>query len=83
MQSKRCHYTKEKHQRKLDAIIVNKTICVGIKKNPNCIITDLTDMELTENEVSVLKYGLKHGLLTWPKKSEIVVIVKDIWDQIL
>ena len=80
MQSKRCHYIKEKHQ-KLDAIIVNKTICDGIKKN--CIITDLTDMELTENEVSVLKYGLKYGLLTWPKKSEIVVIVKDIWDQIL
>ena len=45
-------------------------------------------MELTESEVSVLKYGLRHGLLTQPKESdglltqpkesEMVVIVKDI-----
>ena len=32
MQSKRCRYIKEKHQKKLDAIIVNKTIRDGIKK---------------------------------------------------
>ena len=35
-------------------------------------------MELTESEVSVLKYGLRHGLLTQPKESEMVVIVEDI-----
>ena len=40
-------------------------------------------MELTEIEVSVLKYGLKHGLLTRPTESEMVVIVEDIWGQIL
>ena len=40
-------------------------------------------MELTESEVSILKYGLKHELLTQPKESEMVVIVEDIWDQIL
>ena len=40
-------------------------------------------MELTENEVSVLKFGLKHGLLTRPKQSEMIVIAEDIWDQIL
>ena len=48
MQSKRCRYIKEK-QKKFDAIIVNKTIRDGIKKNPNSIITNLTDTELTEN----------------------------------
>ena len=40
-------------------------------------------MELTEKEVPVLKYGLKHVLLAWPKESEMNVIVEDIWDQIL
>ena len=64
MQSKHCHYIKEKHQKKLDANIVNKTIRDGIKKNPNSIITNLTHMELTESELSVVKYGLKYGLLT-------------------
>ena len=83
MQSKRCLYIKEKHQKNLDAIIVNKTIRNGIKKNPNNIITNLTDMELTKNEVSVLKFGLKHGLLRRPKQSEMIVIAEDICDQIL
>ena len=83
MQSKHCHYINKKHQKKLDAIIVNKTIRYGIKKNPDSIITNSIDMELTENEVSILKYGLKHRLLTRPKESEIIVIVVDIWDQIL
>ena len=83
MQSNRCRYIKEKHQKKLDAIIVNKTIRDGIKKNPNSIITNLTDTELTENEVSVLKFGLKYGLLTRPKQSKMIVIDEDIWDQIL
>ena len=47
--------------KKPDAVIVNKTIRDGIKKNPNVVITNLTDMELIENKVSFLKYGLKHG----------------------
>ena len=38
------------------------------------LITNLTDMELTENEVSVLKFGLKHGFLTRPEESEMIVI---------
>ena len=64
-------YIKEKHQKKLDAIIVNKTTRDGIKKNPNSIITNLTDKELTENEISR------------PKASGMIVIAEDIWDQIL
>ena len=83
VQSKRYDYIKEKHQKKLDTIIVNKTIRDGIKKNPNSITTNLTDKELTESEASVIKYSLKHGLLTRPKESEMVVIVEDIWDHIL
>ena len=83
MQSKPCQYIKEKHQKKLDATINNKTIRDGIKKTPNSIIANLTDMELTESEVSVLKYGLKHRLLTRAKKSEMILIVEDIQDQIL
>ena len=74
---------KRKTSEKADAIIVTKTIRDCIKKKLNSIITNLTDMELTENEVSVIKYGLKHGLLTRPKENEMVVIVEDIWDQIL
>ena len=83
MQYNHCRCIKEKHQKKLDAIIVNKAIRGGIKENPNSIITNLTDVQLTESEASFLKYGLKHGLLTQPKESEMVGIIEDISDQIL
>ena len=35
------------------------------------------------NEISVLKLGLKHGILIRPRESEMVVIMKDIYDRIV
>ena len=32
---------------------------------------------------SILKLGLKHGILIRPKESEIVVVMEDIYDQIV
>ena len=46
------------------------------KKNPNSIITNLTDTELAENEVSVLKFGLKHGLLTWKRRVKWLLLLR-------
>ena len=40
-------------------------------------------MELHEDEIEILKVGLKHGLLIRPCKSEMIVIMEDIYDQIL
>ena len=37
-------------------------------KNANGVITDLADTELTKNEVSILKIGLKHIQLSQTKK---------------
>ena len=82
LKSNICNTTKERHQRKLDALIVNKKIVEGIKPNPNDLITNLTDIELTDDEVEVLRLGLNHGILTRPHESEMVVIMEDIWDQI-
>ena len=44
---------------KKHALIVNKRITDGIKKNPNNVITNLTRFELTDNEVGVLNFVLK------------------------
>ena len=46
------------------------------KKNPNSIITNLTDTELAENEVSVLKFGLKHELLTWKRRVKWLLLLR-------
>ena len=45
----------------------------GFNKNVNGFITDLAATELTKNEVSILKIGLKHIQLSQTKK-----IVKEI-----
>ena len=50
--------------------------------NTNKIITNLTNWGLTENEVEVLRLGLKHGLLLQPKETEMIVVIEYLWDQI-
>ncbi len=47
----------------------------------NKIITNLTDFELTTDEVEILNLGLKHGLLR-PKEPELIAVIVDVFDQI-
>ena len=82
-QKKICEKTKRRHQKKLDNLIINKRIRSGINKNPNKTITNLTYVDLTNEEISLLKLGLKHGLLIRPKESEMITIMEDIYDQIV
>ena len=67
-QSKINTITSARHQKKHDALIVNKRITDAIKKNPNNLITNLTRFEITFNEVEVLNFGLKQGVLSRPKE---------------
>ena len=53
LQNSICSQTKERHQKKLDVLVVNKRIMDGVKPNPNSVITNLTDFELTSEEVDV------------------------------
>ena len=74
--------TSAQHQKKHDALIVNKRIITGIKKNPYNVITNLSTFKLTEDEIEVLNFGLKHGVLTRPKESEMVATMEYVWEQI-
>ena len=69
--------------RKFNNLIMEKRIQEGIHNNPNNLITNLTNVTLSNNEVKILKYGLKHGLAIRPKESEMIVIMEDIYEQIL
>ena len=82
-QNKLCEKTKERHQKKLDDLVINKRINDGIRKNPNQTITDLPNIELNDDEIAVLKLGLKHGLLIRPKENEMIAVMEDIYDQIV
>ncbi|XP_066924963.1 uncharacterized protein [Clytia hemisphaerica] len=82
LQDNICKTTKTRHEKKLDALIINKRVFDGIAPNPNSLITNLTDFELNEKEIEVLRLGLKHGILLRPNESEMIVIAEDIWNQI-
>ena len=72
----------KRHQKKMDALIVEKKIKDGINQNPNELITNLTGRQLTDEEIEILKVGLKHGTASRPRESEMIVIAEDIWDKI-
>ena len=54
----------------------------AINNNPNSIIINLSNVKLNEDEICVLKVGLKHGLLIKPRESEMIVVMENAYDQI-
>ena len=72
-----------KHDKKLANLITEKRIQDGIHNNPNEVVTNLTDTTLSNYEIEILKYGLKHGVAIRPRDSEMIVIMEDICDQIM
>ena len=53
----------------------------GLRNNPNDLINNLTGRILSDVGIEILKYRLKHRILTRPSEAEITVIVENIWDQ--
>ena len=72
-----------RNERKFNNLIMEKRIQEGISHNLNDRITNLTNVSLSNNEIKLLKYGLKHGVATRPRESEMIVIMEDIYEQIL
>ena len=72
----------KERQKKLDGLIVEKNIQDSLRNNPNNLISNLTGKTLSDTEIKILKYGLKHGIATGQSEEEMVVIAKNIWDQI-
>ena len=46
------------------------------------MITNLTRFELTDDEVEVLNFDLKNGVLSRPKESEMVATMEYVWEEI-
>ena len=46
------------------------------------IISETQIKTLSDTEIEILKYGLKHGIATRPSEVEMIVIAENIWDQI-
>ena len=82
LQEKQTKVIKDCHLKKFDALLVNKCIQDGIHNNLNLLITNLTNTDLTDEEVSIPNFGLKHGLLLCPKEPGMIAAMEDLWNQI-
>ncbi len=74
--------TSLRHQRKFQSLLREHSILTGIKNNPNLIITNLTGDQLTNEEETILRFGLKHNLATRPNETEVIANAESIWDQL-
>ena len=63
-------------------MIIEKQFCDCTQRNPNKIITNLSNITFTQDEISVLELGLKHGVLLRPKEPEMIAIAENAWKQI-
>ena len=51
---------------------------IGLRQNPNEIVTNLTGDTITTEHESNLRFGLKHGLATRPKESDVIAPAESI-----
>jgi hypothetical protein len=72
----------KRHERKFTSLLHEHKILTGLTNNPNDIITNLTGDTITKEEESILRFGLKHGLATRPKESDIIATAESIWEQL-
>ena len=55
----------------------------GLENNPNKLVINLTDYELSKDELNVLKLGLNYSVALRPKQSHILSELECMWDQIV
>ena len=51
-------------------------------QNPDEFITNLTGDAIATKHESIFWFGLKHGLATRPKESDVIAAAESIWDQL-
>ena len=71
-----------KHQKKLDRLLVNKAVKEGTSKNPNKLITNLTDISLTREEEEVLSLGLEQGIALRPREEDVLPAIEGLFHRI-
>ena len=67
-------------RKKLDSVIKEKNKENKIHENLNHVVTNLSSHDLSNEELSILKFGLKHGLATRRNESNILSYAEDIWE---
>ena len=73
---------KQRHDKKLDKLIVEKALLDGTTRNPNKLITNLTEEILTKEEIEVLTFGMNHGIALRPREEDILPVMEGFYERI-
>ena len=79
LQSSKTCIIEKRHQKKYDNLLIEKRLLDDIQQNRNKIIANLTNIDLSNDEISTLELGLKHGILKRSKEPEMIAIVENVW----
>lgn len=82
LSGKRIKKITARHSQKLQRLLDMKAMSEKQETNPNEVIGNLSEKELTVEQTKILKLGLRHGLATRPKKFEMMAVSKNIFDQL-
>ena len=77
LQNPKTSIIEKRHQKKYN-LLTEKRLQDGIQQNLKTIMTNLTNINLSNDEISVLDFGLKHGVLMRPKEPEMTAIVENV-----
>ena len=70
-----------RHQKKCYNLMIEERQRDGIQQNPNKIIANITNIDLSNDEISMLELGLQHGVLVRPKEQEMIAVVEYICEK--
>ena len=65
----------------MDNLLSLKQAIDGLQENPNYVILNLSGQDLSDDQIDVLKLGLRHSFSTRPSELEMMFISEDLWDQ--
>ena len=61
---------------------MSKALKDGVHKNPNPLITNLTEETLSKDEIEVLTFGLNHGVALRPREDEILPLIEGFYSKV-
>ena len=66
------------HNKKMDNLLSLKQTIDGLQEKPHDVILNLSGQDLSDDQIDVLKLGLRHGFATRPNELEMMSISEDL-----
>ena len=72
----------QRHEKKFQHPLSEKHRRNGTQPNPNKLVLNLTEVELSNEQYSALQFGLKHCIVSIPRESDLFASAESVWEQL-